>query len=974
MAPPRAASAVAAAIVAAGAAVSAGSDGAGPSVPAVFLAALDPLARLDKDNTTPATATATTAAPQERWEGSFEEPEPAPETPEQQQAAGQCSPPPDQNADVVMVRERVKAGMAAAAVAAHWAAGYFALAYFSLDFVGPTCPADVAGLRVCETCGAGGNLIMPIFGEWEKSWPRWLLAFIYFVSLAWTFLGISVVCDQFMGAIEVITSAEKTVWHVISDGTKHKFRVKVWNDTVANLTLMALGSSAPEILLSVIEIWSNGFYAGELGPSTIVGSAAFNLLVITAVCICAIPASETRIIEGFAVFSVTAISSVLAYAWLLVILLISSPDLVEPWEGILTLLFFPLLCVVAFAADKGLWKRCCPKRKQRQDRFHRTPSWIERESRAIKDRFGKELPEDTLNFMLKQKSLAHTASVASKAQIRGNITKRMLLSGKNANASVCCFGFAEAESVVLECVGKLRIRVVASRAPGRRVEVSYRTEDITARDGVRYHAVQGTLLFDPDVKERFIEVEMIDDNSWQQEESFLVRLLSVDECVQQRPTRGKLAMAAMTGQSHTTFELGLAEQTIIVVNDDIPGTLAFNVEETYTQEGLSAKLGVVRTRGCTGAISCKYMTLDNTAIAGQDYEYQEGTVDFENGETFQSILVPILRNEYHELEGNERFQVVLCEPSPGVKLAGTVDESGTRAFCDVIIKGNPPKNIKYLRNRHVSMMRGLIAKCTNTDVLRKHLAEWQDQWFAAFFCNGGPMEQSEAGLMEWIIHAAALPWKVLFAAVPPPCFLGGWLCFVGALIMIGLVTVMVGELARLLGCVIGIGDDITAITLVALGTSLPDTVASKLAAQQDPTADNSIGNVTGSNSVNVFLGLGLPWTIAAVYWDTLGPTDDWKAHLYQGQTYWDIYRDEYPAGGFLVPAGSLAFSVAVFTTCALSCILLLGFRRLRYGGELGGPRVAQIRDAAILLLLWAGYVASSAYNSSQSEQGSKERL
>lgn len=49
---------------------------------------------------------------------------------------------------------------------------------------------------------------------------------------------------------------------------------------VANLTLMALGSSAPEILLSVIEgIMRLGGKPGELGPSTIAGSAAFNLLV-----------------------------------------------------------------------------------------------------------------------------------------------------------------------------------------------------------------------------------------------------------------------------------------------------------------------------------------------------------------------------------------------------------------------------------------------------------------------------------------------------------------------------------------------------------------------------------------------------------------------------------------------------------------------------------------------------------------------
>ena len=49
------------------------------------------------------------------------------------------------------------------------------------------------------------------------------------------------------------------------------------------------------------------------------------------------------------------------------------------------------------------------------------------------------------------------------------------------------------------------------------------------------------------------------------------------------------------------------------------------------------------------------------------------------------------------------------------------------------------------------------------------------------------------------------------------------------------------------------------------GTSLPDLFASKQAAQMEATADNSVGNVTGSNSVNVFLGLGLPWTLAAIY-------------------------------------------------------------------------------------------------------------
>lgn len=45
----------------------------------------------------------------------------------------------------------------------------------------------------------------------------------------------------------------------------------------------------------------------------------------------------------------------------------------------------------------------------------------------------------------------------------------------------------------------------------------------------------------------------------------------------------------------------------------------------------------------------------------------------------------------------------------------------------------------------------------------------------------------------------------------------------------------------------------------------PDTFASKVAAIQDKYADASVGNVTGSNAVNVFLGIGVAWTIAAVY-------------------------------------------------------------------------------------------------------------
>ena len=92
--------------------------------------------------------------------------------------------------------------------------------------------------------------------------------------------------------------------------------VQIWNPTMANLTLMAFGSSASEILLNVLEAFNDlGEAAGDLGPATIVGSAAFNLLVISALSIYAV-GEEPKKIDDMGVFGTTAIFSIFAYLWL----------------------------------------------------------------------------------------------------------------------------------------------------------------------------------------------------------------------------------------------------------------------------------------------------------------------------------------------------------------------------------------------------------------------------------------------------------------------------------------------------------------------------------------------------------------------------------------------------------------------------------------------------------------------------------
>ena len=157
---------------------------------------------------------------------------------------------------------------------------------------------------------------------------------------------------------------------------------------------MALGSSAPEILLSVIEtVTSLGQCPGELGPSTIVGSAAFNLLVISGASIYAVsPETDTgdrdetmepgvKKINDMGVFSITSFFSIFAYLWLFYVLY---DQVVEVWEAWLTLIFFFILVGLAFGADKYNSSKSSGYKVKRQSEKQKGPSKTD----IMKENFG----------------------------------------------------------------------------------------------------------------------------------------------------------------------------------------------------------------------------------------------------------------------------------------------------------------------------------------------------------------------------------------------------------------------------------------------------------------------------------------------------------------------------------------------------------------------------------------------------------
>jgi len=793
---------------------------------------------------------------------------------------------------------------------------------------------------------------------------------LYFIGLIWCFQGVGIISDVFMGAIEKITSARKqvvvkytkSVWEasqgpgsVQEAGTavseSQRRTVKVWNDTVANLSLMALGSSAPEILLSLVELAPNKMKVGALGPSTIVGSAAFNMLIIIAVCVSSIPEGDTRRIKDISVFAVTAFFSIFAYLWLLFILLIWTPNVVTPIEGLLTIAFLPLLISLAYLADIGWFHKVIGKVKPpKRLVFSRDTTWEEYliMVEQLKEKYPKlpgsdqemhvllcyEFPEVTTravrrmqaNTLVSGRRPSKQGHFHALGEVVSNDLKPGAANGKTHAGSVHPAGgettrpqaiFEHLSDVYAASEAAKKVSLTVVRAGNEQASASckIRTVPGTAEANKDYVPIDEQLDFLPSETEKTVTIHLVEDKKPEATEEFYVELIPI-------PGKGIVGFKRIA--------------TVVVLDSDSHGRLRFETEGVTIPEQIDTvtrKIKVERVGGCVGYMKCAYHTEDDSAKAGKDYAEVSGQLEFPEGVAQAFIEVSILPLNSVDTR-YETFRLIIepCDENDEMVCFDETTDGGSKSgICTITIESdlNGGKNL-YQSCVVALASRGLV----NVDNFQIGGARWKDQFAEAIYVGGDAESQADAGVTDWIFHIISVPWKVLFAIVPPTEFFGGKACFVCSLFMIGLCTALLGDLANLLGCALGMAPSICAITFVALGTSLPDTFASKTAAIQDPVADNSIGNVTGSNSVNVFLGLGLSWSIAAIYW-------------------------ECNDGVFEVDAGSLGPMVAVFCCCAVSCIGLLLVRRWVVGAELGGPVLVARLSSAFLVLLWVVYIVSA---------------
>ena len=507
--------------------------------------------------------------------------------------------------------------------------------------------------------------------------------------------------------------------------------------------------------------------------------------------------------------------------------------------------------------------------------------------------------------------------------------------GQASGAPACTLGFAADHYAVIEGGGSIVVQVRRTGSTSGAVTVDYATKDITATAGSDYVEARGSLAFAAGQEAQTITVAVLDDDVVETDETFSIALLAV--------TSGDAAISSTLGST-----------TVEIVNDDFPGMLVLPCEDFHIHEGeQKVRISVERVRGCSGAISCQFATKDGTALAGHNYTAQSGKLEWASGDVEPKVIEVVVTDD-ELLQGKQYFDVVISDATGGACFDANTDGKREASFARVTIEDD--EKMQTLAERAVTLLG------VSHQVARLGSQTWKEQ-FADAIAIGLEGDGEDAAplsalskAMTYFFYVVSLPWKLLVACVPPTIFCGGWLCFCVSIVVIGAMTALIGDLANLLGCALGIENSVVAITLVALGTSLPDTFASRAAALGDETADAAIGNVTGSNSVNVFLGLGLSWMVGALWWTLTPATEKWVARYpLVAQRYGVVVGG--PVPGLAVPAGDLGFSVTVFVICSVACLCSISLRARFAGGELG----AKLRwpTALFFVSLWFLYVLLS---------------
>merc|ERR1719356_2396263 len=412
---------------------------------------------------------------------------------------------------------------------------------------------------------------------------------------------------------------------------------------------------------------------------------------------------------------------------------------------------------------------------------------------------------------------------------------------------------------VMESVGTFEVTVVREGGDlNSTVQVDYKTEDGSASSEGDYIEAIGTLTFGPGETQKMVTLEVLDDDVFEEDEHFYIRISNL-----RRKDGGNIKEMDVEDKDgnvskQPSIQLGTPHMaTIMILDDDHGGLFGFEDSEAEIVESIGAyELKVVRVSGARGKVAVTYSTEDGTAKDGTHFEAVEGELIFDNEETEKTIELPIIDEESYEkslimyINLGEPRQIAEGKEGEGIDYSildaknpeDLTEEEKVALLGRPCLGNNTKLQIRIRESKEFkSSVDKLMAKTNNS--LMQGSSSWLEQFTSAFEVQAeGDDDEGEEGeegeekmpsCGDYIMHFLTLPWKLIFALIPPTGIANGYPTFVISIAAVGVCTAVIGDVAGHLGCFINLKDCVNAIAFVALGTSVPDTFASKTAAIED---------------------------------------------------------------------------------------------------------------------------------------------
>ena len=400
-------------------------------------------------------------------------------------------------------------------------------------------------------------------------YPDWVLGLFSLLALLYTFLGMSLLSDYMLDAIDQITSVKKTLRIKDENGLYKDENVNCWNPTIANFTLLALASSAPEIFLVLIETLKNlGGTHTYMGPSALLGSAAVHTLVwaIAVLSYSSDDVSTAKNIEQYKVYWVAVFFAFLAFLWTFITIRLWTPDEVSIAEAIVTLCLLLLFILSVYVADtlvkrarivdeQMLMSPLEGKQLFTVEDFNYVLDMEKSKKLGGLDNYDDEMgaqqylqqvfrtemlstisPEDIEDHLNKNEFLpriffrkkVHSilsgqVKIIKKKFVRSETLEQRRRKMKN-NPRV---GFRAKEYSVAENAGSVQIGIFKKR-DNDQFRVGVRTVPDTATEGEDYVHIDREVRFEANETEHVVEVEIIDDEQWEPDEDFMVELYDLE--------------------------------------------------------------------------------------------------------------------------------------------------------------------------------------------------------------------------------------------------------------------------------------------------------------------------------------------------------------------------------------------------------------------------------------------------------------